>query len=105
MNCKIIAVYTIISLFLGAMAGVPFGLWIGHDEKIIESPVYHLLGYVSGFVVSLGIYYFLFKVKLERPVLHAVIIGVLSNALGELILYLLVGLTTPILHIFGTTYL
>ncbi|WP_444901994.1 hypothetical protein ACJJIG_02455 [Microbulbifer sp. SSSA007] len=100
MNFKIIAIYTILSFIIGTLVGIPFGLWISHDEKIIESPVYHLFGYVSGFLASFCIYYFLFKVKLERPVLHALIIGVLSNMLGGLIVYLLVGVTTPILLLY-----
>lgn len=97
MNLKLISIYTIISLVLGTAASIPFGLWIGHDESITESSLYHILSYGLSFVVSLALYYSLFKFKMDRPVLHAVTVGVLSGALAGLIVYLLVGITTPIL--------
>ena len=91
MNFKVITVYTLISIFLGIGAGIPFGIWAGHDDKIIESPIYHLLSYFVGFFVSFCVYYFLFKVRLNKPIQHAVVVGVLSNVFAALTLFYFVG--------------
>ena len=105
MNLKIIAIYTFISIALGIISGIPFGFWVAHDEKIIDSPIYYLLNYVAGFLLSFFVYYYLFKLRMERPVLHAVIVGVLSYALAALALYVVAGLFSPDLFLFIDTLL
>ena len=91
MNYKVITVYTLISMVLAVSAGIPFGIWAGHDNTIIESPIYHLLSYFVGFLVSVCVYYFLFKVRLNKPILHAVAIGVLSNIFLALTFFYIIG--------------
>ncbi|MCK7598984.1 hypothetical protein M0G74_17050 [Microbulbifer sp. CAU 1566] len=100
MNLKIIAIYTCFSIVLGIISGIPFGFWVAHDEKIIDSPIYYLLNYMAGCLVSFLVYYFLFKVRMERPILHVVIVGVLSYALAALALYVVAGVFSPDLFLF-----
>ncbi len=85
---------------LGIIAGIPFGFWMAHDEEIIDSPIYYSLNYMTGFMVSFFVYYFLFKVRMERPILHTVIVGVLSYVLAALALYVVAGVFSPDLFLF-----
>lgn len=91
MNYKVITVYTLISMVLAVSAGIPFGIWAGHDNKITESPIYHLLSYFVGFLVSVCVYYFLFKVRLNKPILHAVVVWILSNVFLALTYFYFIG--------------
>lgn len=100
MNFQIIAIYTVLSISLGVIQGILVGLWFGYDEQILASPIYHLLSYVSAFLVSVCIYYSLFKVRLKQPVLHALTIGALSQILPLFAIYLWVGLVAPSLLVF-----
>ena len=72
--------------------GIPFGVWLVKDHLISNSPMFHLVTYMAAFVVELFIFYFLFIQKINKPIQHALIIGILYWVIGDSLLYLLAGI-------------
>ena len=100
MNYKIIVIFTSLLLVLGTLAGIPFGIWLAKDELISNSPIFHLGMYMTAFVVEFIVFYFLYMQKLNKPTLHALIIGILYLVISDSLLYVLVDIkNTPLLAV------
>ncbi|WP_134084369.1 hypothetical protein [Thiohalophilus thiocyanatoxydans] len=95
MNYKIIAIFTLLLLVFEILAGIPFGIWLAKDGFISNSQIFHLGTYIAGFVVEFIIFYLLFIQKINKPILHALIIGFLYWVIGDSLLYVLAGIKFP----------
>lgn len=92
MNYKIIAIFTSLLLVSETLAGIPFGILLAKDELISNSLMYHLGQYVAVFVVEVIVFYVLYMKKINKPLQHASIIGILCWVIGASVLYVLVGI-------------
>ena len=102
-NYKIIVIFTSLLLVLGTLAGIPFGIWLAKDELISNSLVFHLGMYITVFVAEFIIFYFLYLQKLNKPTLHALIIGILYLVISDTLLYVLLDIKhTPLLAVIDT---
>jgi hypothetical protein len=96
MNWKAIGVFSFLLLLLGVLSGMLFGMWAAINEQVLNKTWYFHAQYIVDIVVEVTIFYNLFKRVAIRPLLHAIIVILISWTVAAILQLIVVGLAYQI---------
>lgn len=96
MNWKAIGVFSFLLLVFGVLSGIFFGMWAANNENLLSKAWYFYAQYMVDVVIEVTVFYNLFKRVATSPLLHAIIVVLISWTIATTVQLVIVGVAYQI---------
>lgn len=104
MNWKAIGIFSFLLFLLGVLSGMLFGMWAANNEQVLNKTWFYYAEDMADFVIGVTVFYHLFKRVANRPLLHAVIVVLISWLAAITIQLVIFGETNSIVLMFVNAF-